>query len=326
MITRRKFCATASILPVAIAGTETQAQATFPGKTIQFTVPYPGGDGTDVITRLLGLQLAKDLGVSVIVDNKPGAAGLIGAQAGARLPADGHNICFLTSGHITLQTLYKQMDLLALFRPVTNFATAPYAFVVPTHSPYKTFGDLVAAIRAKPSQISMATGGMGSPAHMAWEMLRASVNNLDVNHIPFKSGLESAMAVAGGQVDFASSYVGSVLPLAADNKLRVLAVTSKVRIAPMPNVPTVAELMLPGWSHDTLLFFAVPRSTPQDVVAKVFKAVTEAAKKSSELQTRLDALAHQLDLSPSPAEFEARLQAAINTESKLIVEKGLKAG
>lgn len=321
--TRRKVIGTAALISL-VGIKDAFAQSSFPNRSIRIVVPYPGGDGTDVITRLLAQQMSKDLKVPVVIENRPGAAGLTGALYVAAGAADGYTLCMMSSGHITHQTLYKKFDLLGQFAPITNMATAPFAFIVPPDSPYRTLADLLKAIKDQPGRITMGTGGLGSPAQMAFEVFRTSLGvSLEINHIPYKSGLESTLAVVANQIDFASAYIGSVLPLAKAGKVRVLAMTSAKRLPGLPDAPTVAELVLPNWEYNTLLFYGVPRKTPPEIVAVLFKAMTEAAK-SPELGAMLDSLAHTLQLNKSPAEFEQQLRVAIETETKLIRDRNIK--
>lgn len=321
--TRRKVIGTAALISL-VGIKDAFAQSSFPNRSIRIVVPYPGGDGTDVITRLLAQQMSKDLKVPVVIENRPGAAGLTGALYVAAGAADGYTLCMMASGHITHQTLYKKFDLLGQFAPITNMATAPFAFIVPPDSPYRTLADLLKAIKDQPGRITMGTGGLGSPAQMAFEVFRTSLGvSLEINHIPYKSGLESTLAVVANQIDFASAYIGSVLPLAKAGKVRVLAMTSAKRLPGLPDAPTVAELVLPNWEYNTLLFYGVPRKTPPEIVAALFKAMTEAAK-SPELGAMLDSLAHTLQLNKSPAEFEQQLRVAIETETKLIRDRNIK--
>lgn len=321
--TRRKVIGTAALISL-VGVKDAFAQSSFPNRSIRIVVPYPGGDGTDVITRLLAQQMSKDLKVPVVIENRPGAAGLTGALYVAAGAADGYTLCMMASGHITHQTLYKKFDLLGQFAPITNMATAPFAFIVPPDSPYRTLADLLKAIKDQPGRITMGTGGLGSPAQMAFEVFRTSLGvSLEINHIPYKSGLESTLAVVANQIDFASAYIGSVLPLAKAGKVRVLAMTSAKRLPGLPDAPTVAELVLPNWEYNTLLFYGVPRKTPPEIVAVLFKAMTEAAK-SPELGAMLDSLAHTLQLNKSPAEFEQQLRVAIETETKLIRDRNIK--
>jgi tripartite-type tricarboxylate transporter receptor subunit TctC len=323
--TRRKICSSAVFLPLlSIHNQNAIAQAAFPNRSIRIVVPYPGGDGTDVVTRLLAQQMSKDLKFPVIIENRPGAAGLTGALSVATGNADGYSMTLMSSGHITHQTLYKKLDLLGQFAPLTNLATAPFAFIVPPNSPYRTLAELIKGIKENQGRLTMGTGGLGSPAQMAFEVFRTSLGgSLEINHIPYKSGLESTLAVVANQVDFASAYIGSVLPQAKAGKVRVLAMTSAKRISGLPDAPTVAELLLPNWEYNTLLFFAVPRKTPTDNVATLFRAITEASK-SPELLTMLDSLAHRLELNKSPLEFEQQLRVAIDSETKLIRDRGIK--
>lgn len=320
---RRLFCA-AMLSLSALGAPAARAQSAFPNKPMKFVVPYPPGDGTDVMTRLIAEEMGKDLGVTMLVENRTGAAGLLGAQSVAAAPADGYSLCLLSSGHITHQTLYKRFNLLESFAPVSNVATAPFAFIVPPDSPYRTLTELIEAIKANPGKVSMGTGGHGSPAHMAFEVLRSTLGGkLEINHVPYKSGLESAQAVVGKQTDFASSYIGSVLPLAQGNRVRVLAMTSRERLRLLPDAPTVAEVAIPGWSYETLLYYGVPRKTPPQIISTLFAAITKAAQ-AERVRSTLTSLGHQVSLSKSPADFETQLKNAIDAELKLIQERQIK--
>jgi len=322
--TRRRLCTAIATLPLICTQNSFANQDTnYPSRPIRMVVPYPGGDGTDVITRLLTKQMSEDLHVPVVVENRTGAAGLVGAQSVAAASPDGYSICLLVSGHITHQTLYKQLDLLGKFAPVTNLATAPFALIVPKDSRYQTIQDLVTDIQKNPGYVTMATGGLGSPAHMAFELLRSNVEGgLNVNHIPYKSGLESTQAVMAQQTDFASSYIGSVLPQVEAGKVRVLAVTSAERIPNLPDVPTINETLVPGWAYNTLLFFAVPRDTPKPIIQKLDNEIRRAGN-NKELLAMLDMLAHRLELSPSPEALEDTLKVAIQKETELIAANGI---
>ena len=320
---RRKLCGAVALLPL-LGAQPVHAQGSFPNRPIRFVVPYPGGDGTDVMTRMLTQEMHKNLKVPIVIENRTGAAGLIGAQSVAAAPADGYTVCLMASGHITHQTLYKRFDLLGQFAPITNLATAPFAFIVPPDSPYRNMAELIKAIKDQPRKISFGTGGHGSPAHMAFEVFRSSLGtSLEVNHVPYKSGLESTQAVVAKQIDFASAYIGSVLPLAKAGRVKVLAMTSAERLPNLPDAPTISETLIPKWEYNTLLFYAVPRKTPPEIVSALFKAINEAAR-SPEMQVVLDPLGHRLQLSKSPAEFEEQLRVAIEQETKLIRDRGIK--
>ena len=298
----------------------------FPSRPITLVVPWPGGDGTDVISRVLANEMQKDLKVPVVVKNVTGAAGFVGAQSMATSTPDGYAFGMMSSGHVTHQTLYKRWELLSATEPIANVATASFAYMVHPSSPYKTTQDLMKAIKEKPGQISMATGGLGSPAHMCWEVFASSLGgNLKVNHVPYKSGLESAQAVMANQVDFASSYIGSAYPIINQKQARALAITSRERLKVLPDVPTIAETVLPKFEYLTLLFYGAPRGTPTNIVQALYDAIARASK-SKEMQGQLDALAHQLDVSASPQAFRQQLQTVLAAETKIIQERGITAG
>lgn len=323
--TRRAILGATAALPFA-TGKLAFAAETWPARPITLIVPWPAGDGTDVISRVLALELHKDLKVPIVVSNVTGAAGLVGAQKMSNSAPDGYTIGMMSSGHITHQTLYKRWELLKATEPIANVATASFAFMVHPSSRYKTIQDLVKAIKDKPGQVTMATGGLGSPAHMCWEVFASQMGgNLKVNHVPYKSGLESAQAVMGNQVDFASSYIGSAYPIINQKQAVALAITSKSRLKVMPEVPTIAETVLPNFEYLTLLFYGAPHGTPAHIVNSLYQAIAKASR-SKAMQLQLDQLAHQLDISPSPQAFAQELQQDIVAENKLIQERGISAG
>lgn len=318
---RRTFCGAVAGLP--LIAREAFAAEEFPSRPIRIIVPYPGGDGTDVITRVLAQQLQKDLKVPLVISNVTGAAGLVGALALANAPPDGYTMCLLASSHITHQTLYKKYDLFKQSVPISSLATAPFCLMVPPQSPFRTVEDLLKAIRERPGRISMATGGYGSGAHMAFEVLTTKLGDIKVNHIPYKSGLESAQAAAAGQVDFASTYIGGAAPMIKSGLGRALAVTSAKRLAILPDVPTIAETIAPNYDYDVVLFYAAPPKTPAPIVDALSKAIANAAR-SPELAATFDTLAHQLHVSKSPAELEKELHVLSTAEENLIRDQGIR--
>lgn len=323
--TRRGILSAMAALPFATSKLAFAAE-TWPARTITLIVPWPAGDGTDVISRVLATEMQKDLKVPVVVANITGAAGLVGAQKMSNAAPDGYTIGMMSSGHITHETLYKRWELLKATEPIANVATASFAYMVHPSSRYKTIQDLVKAIREKPGQVTMATGGLGSPAHMCWEVFASRMGgNLKVNHVPYKSGLESAQAVMANQVDFASSYIGSAYPIINQKQAVALAITSKSRLPVMPEVPTISETVLPNFEYLTLLFYGAPHGTPTPIVNSIYQAIAKAAR-SKAMQGQLDQLAHQLDISPSPRAFAQELQQTIVAENKLIQERGISGG
>lgn len=323
--TRRGVLSAMAALPFASNKLAFAADA-YPSRPITIVVPWPGGDGTDVISRVLANEMQKDLKVPVLVKNVTGAAGFVGAQAMSNSPPDGYTFGMMSSGHITHQTLYRRWELLKATEPIANVATASFAYMVHPTSPYKSIQDLVKAIKENPGRVTMATGGLGSPAHMCWEVFASDMGgNLKVNHVPYKSGLESAQAVMANQVDFASSYIGSAFPIINQKQARALAVTSRSRLKVLPEVPTIAETVLPKFEYLTLLFYGAPRGTPTEVVQALYNAIAKASR-SKDMQVQLDTLAHQLDVSASPQAFAQQLQTVLASETRLIQERGITAG
>lgn len=254
----------------AMAGTA-PAQ-TFPSRTVTLVVAYaPGGTG-DVVARLIASRLAPALGQSVVVENRPGASGGIGAQSVARATPDGHTILVGQSAEIVINHhLLKNIgydpenDLI----PVALGTDVPLALSIPPKAPYNTIDELFATARSRPSGLSFASAGAGTPGHFAGELLKAR-SKTNLVHVPYKGAGPALNDLLGSHVDFYFSGFPAVMPLVKSGSLRVLAVSSKKRATGAPDVPTVAELT--GVKEFDLTLwqgFFVPRGTPKEVVTRL---------------------------------------------------------
>lgn len=273
-------------LALALAACAVTATAqTWPAKPVKFVVPFGPGGANDLVARAVADAASKQLGQPIIVENKPGAGSVLGADYVAKSAPDGYTFLAPAGGVITNAMIkahlpYKEQDLV----PVSLLAVSPSIIVVPADSPIKDLKGLVALGKGNKS-LNFATAGTGSTPHFVGEMLKLATG-VKVEIIPYKSGSEGMVAVVGKQVDATSEASVVVLPQVKGGKLRAIASTWNTRIAAMPDVPTTAELGYPGvfighWSG----VFA-PRGTPEAILDKMNKAI-DAAIKSPELRARL---------------------------------------
>lgn len=252
------------------------AQAAWPERDLRIVVPAPAGGILDLYARPLAEQLRGMLGRSVIVDNKAGAGGLIGTKAVAQAAADGHTIGYVHSGLVTVQAMGAKLDLLKELRMLARMSHAPYALAVRADAPFKSATELIAAARAAPGKLTYGSGGVGSPAHLAAEMLEERGGGFQTLHVPFKGAVESVAAIIGGQVDFTIAPLGSLVAQVQAGKLRLLAMTTHKRVDIFPQVPTFSEAAAPGFVFEAWGGFAVPAATPEPIVERlgqVFKAL-----------------------------------------------------
>jgi tripartite-type tricarboxylate transporter receptor subunit TctC len=249
-----------------------------PGKTLRLIVPFPPGGSTDILARAVGAKLGLALGQTVVIDNKAGAGGSLGATEAARAEADGNT---LLMGHIgTLAVnpaLYPKLpyDALKSFVPVAWVARVPNILVVNASSPIKTLADLVAKARAQPGRMTYSSGGNGSAAHISFEYLKLKAKFFML-HIPYRGTAPSVTDLLGGQVDATFTGAPAVLPHVRSGRLRALAVSSPQRLPSLPDVPTVAESGFPGFDADQWYGIVAPAGTSAAVVARLNAEINKA--------------------------------------------------
>ena len=259
------------------------------------------------MARLVAAKLGTKLGTSVIVDNKAGASGTIGESFVAKAAPDGYTVLYdATPYSINPHLFAGRMPYAAgALQPLSLVLLAPNALIVRAESPYKTVNDLVAKAKAQPGKMNFASGGSGTVQRLAAELLRQKLN-LDMVHIPYKSGGPAITDVMGGQVDFMFGTVAATYPLISTGKLRALAVSSPKRSPRLPDVPTVAETVVPGYEAFEWNGMLLPAKTPKDVVDKLQGAIVEVMK-DDEVQQRLKELGAQ-PVGSSAAEFATFLK------------------
>jgi tripartite-type tricarboxylate transporter receptor subunit TctC len=253
-------------LPVA----DVWAQAAYPTKTIRLVVPWPPGGGADVLTRLLTPKLSEGLGQQVIIDNRGGAAGNIGAELAAKAPPDGYTIAFAYSGthsinpHIYAKMPFRESD----FAPIVWLSSVPQVVVVHPSLPVKTVKDLIALDKAKPGQLSYGSSGNGAINHLAGELFN-HITGTKLVHVPYKGGGPAAVALLGGEIGLILGEPASIVGFIQAGKVRAVAVTSAKRALSFPDLPTVAESGVAGYEVTSWNGMLAPAGTPADIIRRL---------------------------------------------------------
>ena len=320
---RRGFCAAL----VAVALLPAAAFAAWPEHSIKLVVPYPPGGATDVIGRIVGQRLSTALGQTVVIDNRGGAGGNIGADVVAKAKPDGYTLLMAAmTSHSTIARLERghlSYDLQKDLTAIQVVGYVPLVFIVHPSVPATNFQQLVTYAKANPKKLTYASSGPGAPQRMAVEMFRVQ-SGADMIHVPYKGSGPAMTDLVGGQVLMAAETVPAALQQIKAGKVRALAVTTPQRISMLPDVPTVSES---GWKDfDVVSTFGVmaPAGTPPEVLAKlnveIGKIMQDPAAREQFLQQGVYALSPQ-----TPAEAATRLKAEVAKWARVIDETGVKA-
>lgn len=295
----------------------------FPSRPVTLVVPFTAGSGTDVVARIVAEPLAKLLGQPIVVDNRAGAGGTLGAGLVATAAPDGHTLLVHSAGHVANAALYPNLkyDTLRDFAPVAQLATLPNVLVVSPASGLKTVGDLVRKAQASPGQMSYASAGNGSATHINAEKFRIAAR-IDAAHVPYRGTPPALTDVVGRQVDWYFAPVVSALPLIRDGKLVPLAVGTPRRSAALPQVPTTVEAGFQGSDYTFWIGLFAPAKTPAETVGRLSAALAQVLG-----QDEVKAALGRLGAEPgslSAAQFGAQVAAEIGSTAALIREAGIK--
>ena len=295
---RRQALAMAAALAACTLG-GAHAQGAWPGtQPIKLVVPFTAGSGTDIVARLVAEKLGPALGTSVIVDNKPGAGGTLGAAIAAKSPADGYTLLVHSAGHLVNPWIYKGLsyDTIKDFTGITPMASLPNVLVTaPSH--FANVQDLVAKAKAKPGSFNYGSAGNGSATHMNAEVFRLAAG-IDAQHVPFRGTPEAMTEVMAGRVDWFFAPMVSALPLIKTGRLQALAVGTGKRSSALPDAPTTAEAGVPGSEYLFWVGLFAPAKTPQPVVDRLQAEVAKIMV-SPELKERLEKLGAEPFTMPS---------------------------
>ena len=266
---------------LALALASSPASAQWPAKPVTFVVPYPPGGGTDVIARILQDPLSKQLGEPIIIDNRGGAGGSIGTNIAAHAAPDGYTFLFTLSSHSINPVIYNKLpfDTERDFRPVSMVASLPQLFAVNPSTPYNSFAELMAYVKQNPGRVDFASVGIGSPSHMAGELLKMRLNAFMV-HIPYRGGGPAVMATMAGDVPLLIVSIPAAMSQVRAGRLRPLAVSTRARTPILPDVPTVAEATgLKSFEVDSWYAVFAPAKTPDEMVHRMNKEIAELVRR-----------------------------------------------
>jgi len=263
------------------------ASATAQQPPIKIVVPYPPGSGPDILSRLMSEQIGRDGGPTIVIENRPGGGTLIGTETVARAEPDGSTVLLVANSFVINPALKKgNYDVAASFDPVCYLAATPMVLVVQGDAPYKTLNDLVAAARAKPGSIVLSSGGPASSLHVAIEVLKRATS-IDTTYVPYPGSGPAVNALMGGHVTAVWADYPTVVSQIKSGTLRGLVTTSAKRVAPLPDVPTLAESGIANYEADIFYGIVAPAKTPPEMLGKL-SGWFSTALKASDLQPKLD--------------------------------------
>src|SRR5689334_21042840 len=307
----------------ALLSLNSEGQDKYPQKTVKIVVPFAPGGSTDIFARLVGERLSVSLGQPVIVENRAGASGNIGAEAVAKAAPDGYTLLMATTGVMAINNaLFKQMgyDAARDLEPVVFIASITNVLAVPVDLPAKNVAELVALAKKDPGKLTFASSGAGSSTHLSAELFK-SMAGIDVVHIPFKGSGQALIDVVAGRVSMIFDNMPSALPHIKGGKLRALGVTGLKRSGALPDVPTIAEAGVPGYDSLSWSGFAVPAGTPREIVQRLNRE-SNAILASADMKQKLAEQGADAIGGP-PEAFAAHIRAEREKWGKLVRERNI---
>jgi tripartite-type tricarboxylate transporter receptor subunit TctC len=317
-----------SVLMVSVAcaalPASTFAQADYPNKPIKIIVGFPPGQATDVIARLLAEKLSAVLGQAVIVDNKPGQGGSIGAAAAAKAPADGYTMLLSATAPLaTNPNLYKDLPYEPVrdFAPITLVANLPFVLVARPDFAANNVRELIALAKARGGKLTYASSGNGSTSHLSMEMLK-SATGIDLQHVPYKGSVQAFTDVISGQIDVVFDTAVYALPMVRAGRVKLLAVAGGKRSSLIPDTPTVAEQGVAGYDSGAWLGMLFPTGTPRSIISRMNVELIKIVR-TPEVTERLSKLGAE-PLSGTPEEFGVHIKSELRKWGKAVVDSGVK--
>jgi tripartite-type tricarboxylate transporter receptor subunit TctC len=321
LLSRRSLIGFAMALASFGLAAPAMAQA-FPSKPLRIVVPFAAGGAGDLTARIVAAELTLSLGQPVVIENKPGAGGVVAASTVARADPDGHTMFLMSNGTAVTASLYNSLpyDTLKDLAPVSTLGTFDLAVLVPADSPFKTLGELVAFAKANPNKLNVGSINIGSTQNLAAELFKSSAD-IDVQIVPFKATPELVGALRGKQVDVGVEILGPALTQIKAGAFRALAVTGKKRSSVLPDVPTAVEAGVKGFQASSWNALAVPGKTPRPIIDRLNKDIVAALSKP-EVKKKLADLNIDADMS-TPDEAAQLLASDIQRWGSVIQRAGI---
>ncbi|MEI6319225.1 MAG: tripartite tricarboxylate transporter substrate binding protein [Pseudomonadota bacterium] len=314
----------AVLLPTPAAAQPQPSVQAWPSRTVRIVVPFGPGGSADFVGRLLGQRLTETLGQPVIVENRPGAGAMLGNEVVAKSPPDGYTLTIGTLGPFAVnQSLFRKVpyDSQRDFAPITLTGASSHVLVVHPSMPVKSMPDLIALAKQRPGQMTFASSGIGNATHLTGELFK-SMAGLDVVHVPYKGGGAAVADLIGGHVAFSFASMPSAMPHVRAGRLRALAVAPGQRVSTAPELPTVAESGLPGFSSEDWQGVLAPAKTPQDIVMRLNGEIHKVLG-APEVREKLDAQGFQVRLS-TPQQFAELIRSESAKWAKIVKEANIR--
>ena len=312
----------ALLILAGMAPIPARAQGAYPSKPIKLIVPFAPGTALDLVARLTAASLTEELKVSVVVENRLGASGVIGTESVAKAPPDGYTILFTAPAHYINQFAFASLpfDAIRDFRPVAKISNAHLVMVVGKDSPFSSARKVIEYAKANPKKLRYSSSGQGGTIHLAFALFN-SMAGIEIEHVPYKSGGQALTDVIGGHVEITFTAVATALPHGTQGTLKLLGVSGLQRSRTMPDVPTISEAVLPGFELTSWGGALVPRGTPDAVVERLNAAIVKVAQRP-EFQEKLVAMGVEPDLLPTAA-FARQIDAEIPKWKRLTEMTGV---
>ena len=313
-----------SVLATAVAPASAEAQA-YPSRPLRFIVPFPPGGSTDIYARIIGPRLADTLRQQVVIDNRPGAGGALGADLAAKAPPDGYTIWLGQTNNLAIGPAMRtknSYDPVRDFSPITLLMQAPQVMVVNAGSPITSIKELIAAAKSKPGSLTFASAGIGSSGHVAGELLNQAAG-VNITHVPYKGASPAMIDLRGGRVTFLATSLASAAQFVKDGKIKGIATTGLKRARLMPDVPTVAESGVPGFEVASWHGMLAPAKVPREIIARLNREIVAILDKP---EVRDALLSEGGDITPgTPEEFAVFLKSEAQKWAKVIKQAGITA-
>jgi tripartite-type tricarboxylate transporter receptor subunit TctC len=318
----RWFWIAAAMAAALATGGPARAQS-FPTRPVHIFVPYAAGGGVDILARTLGDVVSRQWGQAVVVENRPGAGGVVASQALTQAAPDGYTLILVASGHATNPFLYPKIpyDTFKDFTPISLLASSPNILLVKADSPFKTLGDVIAAAKAKPGGIEFANAGPGTSTHLAGELLK-SLAKIDISAIPYKGGAPAITDLLSGQIQLSFNNGPESVGQLAAGTVRALGVTTAKRASFLPDVPSIGETV-PGYDTEVWWGLLGPGNMPRDLVEKLAHDFN-AALATDDVKQKLAKLG-STPIGSTPQAFDAKIHADYDKWGPIIKAGGIKA-
>lgn len=312
-------------IALALCATTAAGAQEYPTKPIRMIIPLAAASAVDNAARVVAQKMSESMGQQIVIENLPGAAGMIGAERVAKSPPDGYTIAGFNDSIMTmLPNLHANMtwDILRDFEPVSLVGTIEWGLITGLDTPYKSVADMIADAKARPGKVDYSSGGIGSPQHVGMALL-ASQAGVKMTHVPYKGATQAAVGVAANEVPVSLQGLGTAASLLAAKKVRLLGVATPSRLAAFPDAPTISDSGLPGFEFNSWFTVMAPAGTPRPIIAKLSAEVRKALADPG-VREKLVAQGFTLRGS-TPEELGAATRAQLAKYQKVMKDAGIKA-